>query len=194
METITQIARRERSEIEKLSKTLCPDTRKSQEETRQLLQKFSPTLQPKCYAYPERSICGTAPTLAVVRRDYGEQVAVDWLTIQLNDYQNFVGVKEENKLPIDTLKSLSAMILGRYYFLKLSELMLFLQKLKYGDYVEMYGIVDAVKILKALRLFMEDRAILIDRAEQKRKEAERESYARRAVSYEKYKQMKKCEK
>jgi hypothetical protein len=105
-----------------------------------------------------------------------------------------VGVKEENKLPIDTLKSLSAMILGRYYFLKLSELMLFLQKLKYGDYVEMYGIVDAVKILKALRLFMEDRAILIDRAEQKRKEAERESYARRAVSYEKYKEMKKCEK
>lgn len=117
---------------------------------------------------------------------YGVQVAVDWLTIELNDYQNFVGVKEENKAALDVVRELSRMIFGRYYFLKLSEMMLFFQQLKYGDYGEMYGYVDAVRILRALRSFIEERNVIIERLEQEEKEKKRASERKNAISYEEY--------
>lgn len=128
--------------------------------------------------------------MAVVRRDYGEQVAVDWLAIELNDYQNFVGVKEEGKATFDVVSELSKMILGRYYYLKLSEIMLFLQKLKYGDYGEMYGRIDAVRILRALRLFITDRNEIIDRHEQKENSRKRIEAKKNAISYQEYLAMK----
>lgn len=150
-------------------------------------------MQHKCYAYPERCVNGSAPTLAVVNRDYGELVAVDWLTIELNDYQNFLGVKEESKATLEIICELSRMILGRYYFLKLSELMLFFQKLKYGDYGEMYGCVDAVRILRALRLFMSERSAIINRIEEEGREKRREAERKNAISYEEYIARKKRE-
>lgn len=137
-----------------------------------------------------RCVKGSAPTLAVVRRDYGEQVAVDWLAIELNDYQNFVGVKEEGKATFDVVSELSKMILGRYYYLKLSEIMLFLQKLKYGDYGEMYGRIDAVRILRALRLFITDRNEIIDRHEQEENRRKRIETKKNAISYQEYLAMK----
>lgn len=151
-----------------------------------LLGKFNPSLQSKCYANPMRCVKGSAPTLAVVRRDYGEQVAVDWLAIELNDYQNFVGVKEEDKATFDVVSELSKMILGRYYYLKLSEIMLFLQKLKYGDYGEMYGRIDAVRILRALRLFTTDRNEIIDRHDQEESSRKRIEAKKNAISYQEY--------
>lgn len=119
-------------------------------------------------------------------RDYGEQVAVDWLTIELNDYQNFVGVKEDNKATLYVVCELSRMILARYYYLKLSELMLFFQKLKYGDYGEMYGCVDAVRILRALRSFVVERNIIIDRLEQASREKKLEEERKSVIPYEEY--------
>ena len=186
IESITQIVQRERHEIGRSSKTSCLAISKSKEEAKELLERFNPSLQYKCFAHPERCVSGKAPTLAIVNRDYGEQVAVDWLTIELNDYQNFVGVKEENKATFDVVCELSRMILGRYYFLKLSELMLFFQKLKYGDYGEMYGCVDAVRILRALRSFVFDRNIIIDKLEQAERERKQEEDRKNAISYEEH--------
>lgn len=148
-------------------------------------------MQYKCYSHPERCVSGSAPTLAEVNRDYGEQVAADWLTIELNDYQNFVGVKEENKATFDVVCELSRMILGRYYFLKLSELMLFFQRLKYGDYGEMYGCVDAVRIMRALRTFFDERNQIIEKIEQRERERKMEEDRKNAVSYEEYTEIKK---
>lgn len=190
IESIQQKSLKERQEIEKSSKKSCLATSKTKEEARELLGKFNPSLQSKCYANPIRCVKGSAPTLAVVRRDYGEQVAVDWLAIELNDYQNFVGVKEEGKATFDVVSELSKMILGRYYYLKLSEIMLFLQKLKYGDYGEMYGRIDAVRILRALRLFITDRNEIIDRHEQKENSRKRIEAKKNAISYQEYLAMK----
>lgn len=106
--------------------------------------------------------------------------------IELNDYQGFVGVKEDNKAKLDVVCELSKMILGRYYFLKLSELMLFFQRLKYGDYGEMYGCVDAVRILRALRSFMVERNVIIERLEQEEREKKRASEKKNAISYEEH--------
>lgn len=186
IESITQIVQRERHEIGRSSRTSCLAISKSKEEAKELLERFNPSLQYKCYAHPERCVSGITPTLAEVNRDYGEQVAVDWLTIELNDYQNFVGVKEENKATYDVVCELSRMILGRYYFFKLSELMLFFQRLKYGDYGEMYGCVDAVRILRALRSFVVERNVIIERLEQEEREKKRASERKNAISYQEY--------
>lgn len=178
-------------EIGRSSSMSCLTISKSKEEAKELLEKFNPSVQHRCYAYPERCVSGSAPTLAVVNRDYGELVAVDWLTIELNDYQNFIGVKEENKATLDVVCELSRMILGRYYFLKLSELMLFFQKLKYGDYGEMYGCIDAVRILRALRTFVSERNVIIDRLGQAEREKKRDEERKNAISYEEYIKRKK---
>lgn len=186
VETITQIVQRERQEIERSSKKSCPTISKTKEDARELLERFNPSVQHKCYKHPARCISGNAPTLGEVGRLYGEQVAVDWLKIELNDYQNFVGVKEDNKAALDVVSELSRMILGRYYFLKLSELMLFFQRLKYGDYGEMYGYVDAVRILRALRSFVVERNVIIERLEQEEREKKRASERKNAISYQEY--------
>ena len=151
-------------------------------------------MQGKCYAWPERCVSGNAPTLGAVGRDYGEQVALDWLTIELNDYQNFVGVKEEGKASLDVVRELSRMVFRRYRYLKLSELLLFFQRLKYGDYGEMYGYVDAVRVLRALRSFMTDRNAIVERLEQEERERKQERESRDAISYEEHLRMKEREK
>lgn len=186
VDSITQIVQRKRQEIERSSKTSCPAISKTKEDARELLERFNPSVQHMCYKHHVRCISGNAPTLGGVGRVYGVQVAVDWLTIELNDYQNFVGVKEENKAELDVVRELSRMIFGRYYFLKLSEMMLFFQQLKYGDYGEMYGYVDAVRILRALRSFIEERNVIIERLEQEEKEKKRASERKNAISYEEY--------
>lgn len=186
VETMTQIVQRKRQEIERSSKISCPAISKTKEDARELLERFNPSVQHKCYEHPARCISGNAPTLGAVGREYGEQVAVDWLMIELNDYQNFVGVKEENKAAMDVVSELSRMIFGRYYYLKLSELMLFFQRLKYGDYGEMYGYVDAVRILRALRSFMVERNVIIERLEQEEREKKRAWEKKNAISYEEH--------
>ena len=193
-ELIAQIVQRKRQEIERSSKISCPAISKTKEDARELLERFNPSVQHKCYANPERCISGDAPTLGVVRRDYGEQVAVDWLTIELNDYQNFVGVKEENKAPLDVVSELSRMILRRYYYLKLSELMLFFQRLKYYEYGEIYGYVDAGRILRALRSFMAERNVIIERLDQEEREKKLEMERKNAISYEEYLRRKESKK
>lgn len=193
-ETIARVVQGKRREIERSSRTSCPVTRKGKNEARELLERFSPSVQGKCYAWPERCVSGNAPTLGAVGRDYGEQVALDWLTIELNDYQNFVGVKEEGKASLDVVRELSRMVFRRYRYLKLSELLLFFQRLKYGDYGEMYGYVDAVRVLRALRSFMTDRNAIVERLEQEERERKQERESRDAISYEEHLRMKEREK
>lgn len=169
----------------------CPTTYKSKEEALRLLNEYSPTSQLEWVGDPTLCITADVPTLANVRAEYGAQVACDWLLMQLNDYQNFLGIKEEHKVGVVTLKQVSQMILNRYFFLKLSELLLFMQRLKYGDYVEFYGVVDAAKILKAFKPFLEERGTVIDREQARRRREEYDSYQKKAVTYECYKQMTK---
>lgn len=166
-------------------------TIKTKNEALRLLNTYNPSEQSRFAKYPERCVMGTAPTLAEVRKDYGVGVVMDWLKIELNDYQNFVGVKEDNKMALDSVEELCQMIVNRYYYLKLSEFMLFLNKMKYGDYGEVYGTIDPVRILRSLRSFVDDRNTIIDRVEQRRREEEDERSRKNAVTYEEYLKMKK---
>ena len=164
---------------------------KSKEEAVRLLTTYNPSEQVKFARFPERCVCGSAPTLAKIKAEYGEEVMVKWLVIELNDYNNFVGVKEENKNSLEVMKEVAQMIYNRYYHLKLSEVMLFFQRLKYGDYGEMYGSVDAVRILRAFKNFMYDRNRIIDKvAQEEREKAEAES-RKNAITRAQWEEIKK---
>lgn len=107
----------------------------------------------------------------------------------LTDYQNLIGIKEDNKLNVNALADISKIIYNKYKHLKLAEFMLFFQRMKFGDYGKVYGSIDFAYIARALRQFCEDRAIIIDRELQRRREEEyRESLAR-SVSREEYERM-----
>lgn len=174
----------------RLRETSSVAIRKTKEEARKLLEKFNPSEQTALAVNPTLCVMCEAPTLETVRKEYGEQVVNDWLAIELDDYQNFVGVKEDNKVSYAVIKELSRMIQNRYYYLKLTEIMLFFQRLKYGDYGEMFGCVDAVRILRAFKAFVDDRNILIDKELSRRREEQRKRDMKNAVSRDEYERLK----
>lgn len=159
-------------------------------EARRLLEEYNPSEQTTVACNPTFCVMCDAPTLAKVKEEYGDQVVYDWLALELNNYQDFVGVKEEKKAPYEIIKELSRMMLNRYYYLKLTEFMLFFQRLKYGDYGEMYGCVDAVRILKAIKGFIDDRNILIDKELARQREEQYKRDKANAVSREEYERRK----
>lgn len=132
-----------------------------------------------------------SPTLAQVKNLYGEDVVKKWLVIELNDFNSFVGVSEERKMNIDVMKLVAEMIVGRYYYLKLLELSLFFFKLKCGEYGEMYGGIDPMRIMSAMRLFINDRNIIIDREDRRKQEEKRKEDMKNAITYEEYARRKK---
>lgn len=174
----------------RLKKTSSVAICRTKEESRVLLEAYSPSEQTVVASDPISCVMCDAPTLAKVKNEYGEQVVYDWLAIELDDYQNFVGVKEDNKATYDVIKELSRMIHNRYYYLKLTEMMLFFQRLKYGDYGEMFGCVDAVRILKAIKAFVDDRNILIDKGLVMQREKQYEQYKEKAISRDEYERLK----
>ena len=164
---------------------------KSKKEAIELMKTYNPSLQVSCGMYPERCVMGNAPTLAEIRRDYGKEIAIKWLVIELNDFNSFVGVSEERKMDVKLMQSVSDMIIATYFYLKLSEILLFFQKLKYGEYGEMYGGVDPMRIMSAMRLFINDRNIIIDREDRRKQEEKRKEDMKNAITYEEYARRKK---
>ena len=167
---------------------------KSKAEAKKLLETYNLSELTRFARYPERCVLGNAPTLAMVSRDYGEQVAVDWLRIELDNYQDSVGVKEDNKADMLLMKETAQEIMHRYYFLKLSELMLFFNRLRFGDYGKVYGCVDVSFIVQSLRSFMGERAVILDRERQRHEEQQRKEDRKNAISYEEHLRMKEREK
>lgn len=147
---------------------------------------YSPSMQVKFGSYPARCIMGKAPTLAKVKKEYGEQVALDWLRIEINDYQHYVAVKDEAVIEADVATEMAAFILADWYWLKLSEVMLFFRWLKTGKYGELYGRINPQSFFVKLRSFVKDRNDIIfhEESEQRRK-ADEES-RKNAISQEEW--------
>lgn len=150
------------------------------------LNTFNPDMQVMAARYAERAYFGTAPSLETVCLGYGEQTAIVWNCIQLENINLFAGVKE--KMPVSRQKELSRLIGVEYPYLKVTELLLFFHRLKCGRYGRFYGMVDALFITSALVQFMEER-----RAETKRYQAAHEKEekpekktASGGISYEEY--------
>ena len=140
----------------------------------------NPSVQQAVAQDEGRAILGTAPMLCTIDAAYGEGSAAQWLIPQLHDMCVAVGVK--TKLDDAQLKQLATMIRDEFGFLKTTEVMLFMWRLKGGHYGEFYGSVDIQRIMRALRgKYIDERVKIIDRNVGEQKDRERQERAKTAL-------------
>lgn len=155
----------------------------------EFLHRWGANKQAELAVDPTWCCMGGTPTLTQVSNVYGYRLSINWLIAMLTDYQNLIGIKEDNKLNVNALADISKIIYNKYKHLKLAEFMLFFQRMKLGDYGKVYGCIDFAYISRSLRQFCDDRAIIIDRELQRRREEEYRDSLARSVSREEYERM-----
>lgn len=141
---------------------------------------YNPSLQKAVAENEDRAIMGKGPMLCVIDAAYGEGSAAQWLIPQLHDLCAAVGAK--TKLDDNQFKQLATMIRDEFGYLKATEVMLFLWRLKAGKYGEFYGSVDIQRVMRALRgKFSDERVKVIERHEEERQDRERIERAKTAL-------------
>ena len=150
---------------------------------------MNPSVQPGYGNDADRAIMCTAPMLCTIDAAYGDGASLQWLIPQLHDLCATVGVK--TKLDDIQLKQLAMMIRDEFGYLKATEVMLFLWKLKGGHYGEFYGAVDVQRIMRALRgKFSDERTAVIDKHESEEHDREKMQWAKEAATPEQIKKLK----
>lgn len=146
------------------------------------------TIEMQSYAAREwvRAFTGEAPKLTTVRIGYGLPTAEVWICLQLENINQFAGVKE--KLSIARQKELALLIINEYGFLRVSELLVFFYRIKCGRYGRFYGSVDALFITSALLLFLAERKESLIRIEEEKEKVQRSMNlpSPTAITYEEY--------
>ena len=136
------------------------------------LQRFNPSIQLK--------LCGRGyvechkmnyPSLAILAYTYTPEAIIEWAKIQLLDLNIFAGVKE--KMSDEQINQVSVLLCSEMHFLNIAEVALFFLKFKTGEFGELYGSVDPLKIMTAKNKFMKDRATAINQEELKLQHEER---------------------
>lgn len=131
---------------------------------------------------------GEHPTLAGLKA-YGTNAPVSWLIPQLLDLSEFCGCRD--KLTGRMIEDLAGIIASEWFYLKVSELMLFFHWFKAGRYGRFYGSVDPLVIVTSLRVFMAERGDAISRMEQQERERRMEQHRANAVTYDEYLELRK---
>ena len=132
---------------------------------------FSPIKQVN-YCVPEqweRCCCGKAPTLAEVGKIYDNGSPKKWLIEQLYELTEYCGCRE--KFSENQYYTLAGMIFNSFYYLKVTEIMLFLYLFKTGKYGHFYGYTDPMTIFQSLDSFVKnDRREIRERKEERERE------------------------
>ena len=134
---------------------------------------------------------GEYPTLAEIRKNYGDKTPSAWLVPQLYNLSEYCGVKD--KLEGAPLEETAFVIATEYYYLKISEIMLFFHRFKTGRYGRFYGCVDPLVITTALRDFAQERINAIVAKESEDRDREREEQRKNAITWEEYCKRNGCE-
>lgn len=119
-----------------------------------------------------------SPSLAVLKKTYGENLPTMWLMPQIFDLVVYCNSK--STLNEQQAQFLAEAIAHEYYFLSSDELMLFFYRFKLGKYGHFYGTVDPMRITQALDTFCDERLRAIaerDKQEEERRRAEEEKNA-----------------
>lgn len=157
------------------------------------LKLFNPDKQTEYYKHLEKCFMGDVPSLSRLSVSFGTSIAEVWLEIQINDLAAFTGVKKssEDAEYLKQVETLAKTIICAFSYLKVTELMVFFQKFKAGEYGKFYGVFDNLVITEALTKFLEYRKQQIDIALREKENKRREQSAKEAVTYEEYLAIKK---
>ena len=154
---------------------------------RQFMEKVSYKTQTAFGKNPEKAVMGDYPTLNDINAAYGKGFAVEWLISHVTNLSLYTNAKN---MDVNQIAEVSDVLAAEYKHLKITELLLFFFWFKSGRYGRFYGSVDPMVITCAMKDFVEERNAIIDRCEQKRREAEAEKGKVGAVSYEEWKKEK----
>lgn len=131
---------------------------------------FTPQMQKTFCADRDRVFGGYAPTLATMRKAFGDDKTEAWITCQLKDLSEFAGCQD--KITIPQMVTLAQIITATYPYIKATEFMLFCWQMKSGKYGKFYGTVDPMVIASALRTFDIERRDDLARIENQRRKAQ----------------------
>ena len=138
----------------------------------------------------ERCFFGNAPTLKDINLVYGNGTSQFWLNAQLANVSEFSGTKD--KITKSQIEQLSELITEEYFFLKISEIMLFFRRFKLGKYGKFYGTVDPMVITTSLNIFLRERGeSYFDKENKVREDKQREEQKKNHITYEEYVRRKK---
>ena len=185
---------RERQSVSNLpveSPQLSPDVLRKTQLVRQkygslsdFMRVMTPDQQMFAAKNPERAFFGEAPTLAIMRKTYGDNFPASWLLPQIYDlvvYCNSKGTLNEQQMEF-----LAEAIVNEYFYLKASELLLFFYRFKTGAYGHFYGVVDPMKIIMALDEFRKERDMAIRKHEHEVRDKAVEDHAKTAITAQEY--------
>lgn len=136
---------------------------------------------------PVTAVMGDYPTLAEIARAYGRTFPVQWLIPQIVDMSLFTGVRNITK---EQQVALAQTIVVDYYYLKVTELMLFFFRFKSGKYGHFYGSFDPQVVTVSLREFISERNDIIWQVDQEESERKRKEGMVGCISYEEWKRRK----
>lgn len=138
--------------------------------------------------FPDRCVTGDAPVLSVLSKAYGRNASVAWLIRLLSEWQETMPV--QGKMNTFQLHTLADNIIRRFFYLKASEVMLFLARLTGGEYtVKWYGQINPDVIMEALvEKFLPERDSIIYRHDlgKNLREAEGNSHPHDSITWEEY--------
>ena len=151
------------------------------------LERYNPQVCRHMALDADRCFRGCAPALEVVKRRYGTQTAVTWVTIQLSETARLWG--SSDKISGEMLEAVAESFVGEYSKLNLAEIGLYLSRLRAGVYGKVaYGKLTPDHLVSHLPTFLAQRAkeIEVFRRQQERidRQREYELWASRAVSHE----------
>lgn len=127
---------------------------------------------------------GNIPTLADINRDYSPLAAVAFLVPQLTNVAEFANCK--TSFGENQIRSCAEMIAAEYYYMKISELMLFFYRFKNGEYEQFYGAVSPMTIMGSLKRFAQERNEAFSAYESKQREIQREKDRKGTITAEEY--------
>lgn len=113
---------------------------------------FSPMQVTRFSQFPDRCVTGTAPTVYIMGEGYGHTSARAWLKTQFAALNEACG--PATKMNNYQLDSLINTIAAEYYFLKCTEIMLFISMFRAGKFGHFFGNVDPLVITTALGDFV----------------------------------------
>ena len=149
----------------------------------EILDKYHPDFLFRKQVTVDDCYFGDYPTIAQLGAEFDRKFPAAWMIAHLHDLSEFCGCKE--KLSGHALQQCASTISMEFYWLKISELMLFFHRFKSGKYGRFYGSVDPLVITTSLRDFLKERSIVI--VEHERMEAERKERERKPpVTWEEY--------
>ena len=154
------------------------------EELKELLIDYAPNKQIAICKDEELCYFGESPTLAELNNNYDSEAANAFLIPQLTNIAEFSGCK--NIMSSELINECAEMIVAEYYYLKITEVMLFCYKFKRGDYGQFYGSVSPMVILSSLRLFLNSRAYAYFKHDNRLREAKIQKMKRDSTSYDEH--------